>query len=188
MGWIDIVLAGYLVLGALYGLRRGLVWVGFSLVGYIVGVIVADHTSKSLTRLIASAMPLHRWVERYIPAAAAHIPGARVQAWHLAHSILALLVFLLIVGALEFVGRTVGAVASRGVSVFRITSMLNRIGGIAAGVIEHGVVAGLILTVLLAVPAVGQSSLSRSIQRAPLAATLIHTFQHIAKLPGGQYL
>ncbi len=188
MDWIDWVVAGYLLLGALYGLRRGLVWVGFSLVGYIAGVIVADHSSRALTRMITAAAPLHRWVERYIPAPAAHIPGARAQAWHLAHSILALLVFLLIVGALEFVGRTIGAVASQGVGLFRLTAVLNKIGGIAAGIVEHGVVAGLILSVLLAVPDLGHSAISRSIFHAPLAAALLSTFRHIAKIPGGQYL
>lgn len=188
MHWVDLVLAGYLILGALYGLRRGLVWVGFSLIGYIVGVVVADHTSRPLTRLIAAAVPVHRWVERYLPAAAAHVPGARLQAWHLADGIMALVVFLLIVGALEFVGRTVGTVASQGVRVFRVTSLLNRIGGIAIGVVEHGMVAGLLITLLLAIPAVGHSALGRSIHKAPIAVTLVSAFHRIAKIPGGLYL
>lgn len=188
MHWIDIVLAAYLVLGALYGLRRGLVWVGFSLIGYLVGIVVAEHSAKPLTRLVTAAIPVQQWVERYLPSPAAHIPGARIQAWHLAHTIMALVIFLVIVGAVEFVGRTIGTVASQGVRVFRFTALLNKIGGIAVGVLEHAVVAGLVITLLLTVPAIRHSPISRSIQRAPLAHTLIGAFHHIAKLPGGQYL
>lgn len=188
MHWLDLVIAAYLALGALYGLRRGLVWVGFSLIGYIVGVIVANHSSQSVTRLVTAALPLHHWVERYFPAAAAQVPGARLQAWNMAHTIVGLVVFLLIVGALEFVGRTVGTVASHGVHAFRLTSMLNRVGGIAIGIVEHGLVAGLVLSLLLAVPAVRQSAISRSLNGAPVASLLIHAFHHIAKVPGGLYL
>ena len=188
MHWLDLVLAGYLILGALYGLRRGLVWVGFSLLGYLVGIIVADHTAKPLTRLVTAAVPLHRWVDRYLPSPASHIPGARLEAWNLTHTILALVVFLVIVGALEFVGRTVGTVATQGVRVFRLTEVLNKIGGIAVGILEHALVAGLIMSLLLAVPAIRSSSVSRSINSAPMAHTLIGAFHHIAKLPGGQYL
>ena len=188
MHWLDLIIAAYLALGALYGLRRGLVWVGFSLIGYIVGVIVANHTSKPITHLVTAALPLHRWVDRYLPAAAAQVPGARAQAWNLTHAIVGLVVFLLIVGALEFVGRTIGTVASHGVRTFRLTSLLNRIGGIAIGVVEHALVAGLVLSLLLAVPAVRQSAISRSLHRAPVANLLIHAFHHIAKVPGGTYL
>ncbi len=188
MDWVDLVLLGYLVLGALYGLRRGLVWVGFSLAGYIAGVIVATHMDKRVTNLVVAAAPIRHWVGRYLPAPAAAIPGARMQAWHLAHAILGLVIFLLIIGALEFVGRTIGAVVSHGVSSFRLTSLLNRLGGIVAGLAEHGVVAGLILTLVLAVPAINHSSVSHAIHRAPLANTLMGLFGHIAKLPGGQYL
>lgn len=188
MDWVDLVLIGYLVLGALYGLRRGLVWVGFSLAGYIVGVLVADHMSKPLTKLVVTAAPIRRWVEHYLPAPAAAVPGARLQAWHLAHTLIGLIVFLVIVGALEFVGRTVGSAVSQGVSAFRVTSFLNRIGGVAVGVAEHGVVAGLILTLLMTVPALGHTSVSTEIHRAPLASSLMGWFGHIAKLPGGKYL
>ena len=110
MNWLNLAIAAYLVLGALYGFRRGLVWVGFSLVGYIVGFIVASHVSKPITRLISAAIPLHAWVDRYLPLAATRVPGARLQSWNFVHTIVGLVVFLLIVGALEFVGRTVGTV------------------------------------------------------------------------------
>lgn len=188
MGWVDLVLAGYLVLGALYGLRRGLVWVGFSLLGYIAGVMIAQRTAKPITQMIVAAAPLHKWVEKYLPTPASHIPGARLQAWHLAHTLVGLLVFLLIVGAVEFAGRSVGSVASQGVKVFRLTSLLNRLGGIVVGIAEHGVVAGLVLTLLMAVPAVSQSALSQSIHHATLADTLMSFFKHLSILPGGKYL
>lgn len=188
MDWVDLVLLGYLVLGALYGLRRGLVWVGFSLLGYIAGAIVAAHMYKRVTAVLVSAVPLRHWVERYLPAPASAIPGARLQAWHMAHTLIGLVIFLLIIGALEFVGRTIGSVISQGVSSFRPTAVINRVGGIVAGLAEHGAVAGLILTMLLAVPALSHSGLSRAVQQAPVAGTLMGLFGHIAKIPGGQYL
>ncbi|NMP20931.1 CvpA family protein [Sulfobacillus harzensis] len=188
MDWVDLVVLGYLLLGALYGLRRGLVWVGFSLAGYVVGAIVAAHMYKRVTKLVVSAAPIRHWVERYLPTPASAIPGARQEAWHLAHTLIGLLIFLLIIGALEFVGRTVGSVISQGVRAFRLTAFLNRLGGILAGIAEHGVVAGLILTLLLAVPAIDHSGLSQEIHHAPVARTLMGLFSRIAKIPGGQYL
>jgi len=188
MDWIDLGLIGYLILGAFYGLRRGLVWVGFSLVGYIVGVLVADRVAKPLTTLIVTAAPIHRWIGQYLPQAAARVPGARLDAWHLANSLVSLLVFLLVVGAAEFVGRTIGTVASQGVNVFRVTSFLNRILGVAVGLLEHGVVAGLVLSLALAIPAIGHSSVSQALHKAPLAGSLIGLFSRIAKVPGGRYL
>jgi len=188
MHWVDIVLFGYLILGAFYGLRRGLVWVGFSLVGYIAGVIVASRMSPSLTRFVTAAVPIRRWVERYLPAAAGSIQGARQQAWHTAEDLVTILVFILIVGALELVGRTVGSTISRSVSALRVTSFLNRLGGIGAGVLEHGMVAGLVLTLILAIPAVGQSSLSQSIHHAVVAQLLVEAFHRLGRIPVTQYL
>ncbi|MCL5116799.1 MAG: CvpA family protein [Firmicutes bacterium] len=188
MDWLDLVLLIYLALGALYGLRRGLVWVGFSLIGYIVGVLVAERMARPLTTLVVTAAPVKRWVEHYLPTPATAIAGARVQAWHLAHSLIGLLVFLLIIGAVEFVGRTVGSVVSQGVGTIRLASLLNRIGGIVVGLAEHGVVAGLVLTLLMTVPAIGHTPVSHAIHRAPLASTLMGLFHHLAKIPGGRYL
>lgn len=188
MDWIDIGLVGYLVMGVFYGLRRGLVWVGFSLLGYIAGVLIADHVAKPVTNMVVAAAPVRGWLDRYIPSVAAHVPGARLDAWNLAEGLISLLIFLIIVGAAEFVGRTVGAVASRGVSVFRMTALINRVGGVIAGLVEHGVVAGLILTLALGIPALAHSPISAALRRAPLAGTLIDIFKHVVRLPGGKYL
>lgn len=188
MAWVDWVLVAYLAFGALYGLRKGLVWVAFSLAGYIAGVIVASHTTGPLSRMITAAAPIHHWVERYLPSSAAAVPGARVEAWNLAYSLIGLILFLLIVGALEFVGRSVGSVASQGVKILPMAALLNRIGGIAAGVIEHGAVAALVLALLMAVPSVSHSPLGHSINDAPLAMTLTKWFHRVAKIPGMQYL
>lgn len=188
MDWIDLVLGGYLVVGALYGLRRGLIWVGFSLLGYVAGVVVAEHVSRQVTSIITAAAPIHRWVERYLPTPASAIPGARLEAWHMAQALIGLLVFLLIIGALEFVGRTIGAVLTQGVRVFRLTSLLNRIGGVIVGVLEHGVVAGLVLTLLFSLPAVARSNFGHAIHHAPLAGTVMGIFRHLGKIPGARYL
>jgi uncharacterized membrane protein required for colicin V production len=188
VNWIDVILLGYLFLGALYGLRRGLVWVGFSLIGFVVGLLVAERTNKSVTRLIVGAVPIRRWVNHYLPSPVTAISGARSQAWHLAHAAVGLVVFLLVVGGFELAGRLVGSMASRGVRVFRVTRFVNKLGGLVIGIVEHGVVAGLVLTLLLAVPALNHSDFSRMLRHASVAGTLLGAFRHLGKIPGSQYL
>ena len=188
MHWLDIVLAIYLILGALYGLRRGLVWVGFSLAGYIAGVLLANRISKPVARIVMAWPPLRHWIGRYMPSPAAHIAGIQMGAWTLFHRVLDLVVFLAIIGVMELVGRSVGAAVSHGVRSIRLAGAVDRLGGVVAGIVEHAAVAGLVLTLLLTVPAVHQSALGRSLHKAPVAGALIKAFRDIAKIPGGQYL
>ncbi len=188
MHWLNIVLAIYLVLGALYGLRRGLVWVGFSLLGYIAGVLLANRLANPVAKIILAWVPLRNWVGRYLAAPASHVPGIHLGAWSLIHRVLDLVVFLAIIGVMELVGRSLGAAISRGVHSLRLAGAVDRLGGIAAGVLEHAAVAALVMTLLLAVPAVHQSSLGRSLNQDPLAGVLVKAFKNVAKIPGGQYL
>ena len=85
-------------------------------------------------------------------------------------------------------GRLVGAMASRAVRLFRVTRFVNKLGGLVIGIVEHGVAAGLVLTLLLAVPALGHSGFSRTLRHASVADTLIGVFRHLGKFPGSQYL
>ena len=188
MRWLDIVLAIYLVLGALYGLRRGLIWVGFSLVGYIAGIILANHFAQPLAHTAMAWAPLKHWIGRYLPTSAARINGVGTGAWGLVAQVVDSVVFLAIIGVMELAGRSVGAMIGRGVRAIRLAAVVDTFGGVAAGVVEHAALAGLVMTLILSVPAIHQSSLARSLNKAPLAGILVRTFKDIVKLPGGQYL
>ncbi len=185
MDWIDVVVVAYVVIGALTGLRRGLVLVLFSLAGYIVGIALAAQFEGALTKTLLSVLPVKNWVAHFLPAPAANIPGATVQAYNLAHVILGLLVFLIIIGAAEFVGRLVGELATRILGTFKITGVLNKVGGGLAGLAEHGLVVGIIVTLILALPMIAHSPMAKDLHHAPLAMLLVGWFDHISRLGGG---
>lgn len=185
MDWIDLAVIAYIVIGAFSGLRRGLVLVLFSLAGYVVGVAIAAHYQKYATSLLMSSLPVGRWVGHLLPAPAAHVPGAHLEAVHLAQVIIGLLVFLLIIGATEFVGRLIGEVITRAIGSFKVTGLLNKVGGGLAGLAEHGVVVGIVLTVVLTLPMIAHSPISRELHRAPLAMMFVGWFGHISRMGGG---
>lgn len=188
MDWVDIVIGGYLVLGIFSGLRRGLMIVLFSLAGYILGVVLASHYDAPLSTMLMGQLPLNAWVHHFIPAPALASPGSTKAAFHLIRVLIGLIVFLLVIGVVELIGRWIGQVLTRIITVFRITGVLNRLGGGVVGLAEHGVVVGVVLTVVMALPMLSHSVLSREITHAPLASTLILLFGHVAKLPGGTFL
>lgn len=188
MDWIDLAVIAYIIIGAFNGLRRGLVLVLFSLAGYVVGVALAARYQKYTTHLLMASLPIAKWTAHVLPAPAAHIPGAHLEALHLAQVIVGLLVFLLIIGATEFVGRLIGEVITRLIGTFKVTGMLNKVGGGLAGLAEHGVVVGIVLTVVLALPMIAHSPIARDLHRAPLAMTFVGWFGHISRLGGGSFL
>ena len=188
MDWIDLAVIAYIIIGAFSGLRRGLVLVLFSLAGYVVGVALAARYQKYTTHLLMASLPIAQWTAHLLPAPAAHIPGAHLEALHLAQVIVGLLVFLLIIGATEFVGRLIGEVITRLIGTFKVTGALNKVGGGLAGLAEHGVVVGIVLTVVLALPMIAHSPIARDLHRAPLAMTFVGWFGHISRLGGGSFL
>ncbi len=185
MDWIDVVVVGYVVIGALTGLRRGLVLVLFSLAGYVAGIAIAARFGGTLTQTLLSALPVKKWVAHFLPAPAANVPGATVQAYNLAHIFLALLVFLLVIGAAEFVGRLAGEFATHILRAFKITGALNKLGGGLAGLAEHSLVAGLVLTIILAFPMIAHSPMGKDLHHAPIAMLLVGWFNHLSRLGGG---
>lgn len=185
MDWIDVVVVAYVVIGALTGLRRGLVLVLFSLAGYVAGVAIAARFGGSLTKTLLSVLPVKKWVAHFLPAPAASVPGATVQAYNLAHIILSLLVFLLVIGAAEFVGRLCGEFVTHILRTFKITGALNKLGGGLAGLAEHSLVAGIVLTVILAFPMIAHSPMGKDLHHAPIAMLLVGWFNHLSRLGGG---
>lgn len=188
MDWVDIVILAYIFIGAISGLRRGLVMVLFSLAGYVVGVFLAIRYQTPLTAVLLAQLPVSNWIHHLLPVPAATVPGASLEAHRMIHSLVALLVFLVVIGAAELAGRLVGSTVTRMVKVFRVTGALNSIGGSLAGVAEHGVMVGLVLTMVLAYPALSHSPITTLIHRAPLASLLAGWMGHLAKIPGGTFL
>lgn len=188
MNWVDIIIVAYIFLGALSGLRRGLVLVLFSLAGYVAGVLIAERYQGMLTTLVLAKVPVSSWLARWLPVPALDVPGAQHQAANLAHTLTALVVFLLVVGLTEYAGRLVGQMVTRMVRSFRVTGFVNSLGGGVAGLAEHGVVVGLVLTLVSALPMLAHSPLFYTLHRDPLAMTLMGWFGHIVKLPGGTFL
>lgn len=184
---MDIAVGGYMIWGALYGLRRGMLFVVFSLLGYIAGVEVATHSQHRLTNLVLSDASVKHWLGRLAATPAMALPGSRIQATQWIDGLVGLLVFLMIIGIAELIGRMVGGVFTRMVGVFRITGALNRVGGLLAGVAEHAVVAGLLLSLMLSVPVLSHH-FGHTIHRAPLAGMVLGWFGHIARIPGGKFL
>ncbi len=185
MDWIDLVVIAYIVIGAFSGLRRGLILVLFSLAGYVVGVALAAHYQKYATTILMSSLPIGKWVAHMLPAPATHVPGAHQDALHLAHVIIGILVFLLIIGLAEFVGRIIGEVITRVIGTFKVTGMLNKVGGGLAGLFEHGLVVGIVATIVLALPMISHSAFSHALHKAPLAMMFVGWFGHISRLGGG---
>ncbi|MCL4493242.1 MAG: CvpA family protein [Firmicutes bacterium] len=188
MRWIDIAILLYIAIGAVSGLRRGLVTVLFTLFGYIVGILLAIRYQAYLTQSLMSVLPISRWTRRLLPRPASSVPGYTIQADNLVHVLLALLVFLLIVGAVEFLGRLAGQFLTRVIKTLRITGLLNNIGGAVAGLAEHGILVGLLVTLVMALPLLSHSSLSMALRHDKLVMALAGIFGHIAKLPGGTFL
>jgi len=187
-GWINASLALYLLLGAWYGLRRGLVSVVFSVLGYVVGLVLASHEEARLTRWLLRQPTIHRTVFHLIPQAATTIPSVHRQALHLIQSLMAFVVFLLLVGLAEGLGRVIGQIISRTVHSFRVTGLVDRVGGVVAGLFEHGIVAGLVMVLILTVPVFAHTPLLGAIHKAPLASWLVSWVGRLAKIPGGLYL
>ncbi len=188
MRWIDIAIVLYIAFGAVSGLKRGLVTVLFTLFGYIIGILLAIRFQGYLTQALMSALPISRWTRQLLPGPASTVPGYTIQANNLVHMLLALLVFLAIVGAVEFLGRLLGEFLTRVIKTLRITGLLNNIGGAIAGLAEHGILVGLLVTLIMALPLLNHSTLSTALRHDRLVMALAGIFGHIAKLPGGTFL
>ncbi|PSR35991.1 MAG: colicin V synthesis protein [Sulfobacillus thermosulfidooxidans] len=188
MRWVDIAILLYIAVGAVSGIRRGLITVLFSLAGYVMGIIVAAQYQAGLTQTLMASLPVTTWARRLLPGPAASVPGYTLQADDLIHTLVALLVFLVIVGAIEFLGRLLGEFLTRIVKTLKVTGFLNKVGGAAAGLAEHGVLVGLVITLLFALPIFQHSPITNDMRHDALVMALRGWFGHLAKLPGGTFL
>ncbi len=188
MNWVSIVILGYMGLGALSGLRRGLSLVAFSVAGYVVGILVATRYQHVIVASIMKALPIQHWVNRYVPLASSNLGGVHQTTDRWLLSVLGVVVFLLVIAVVESIGRSIGSGASHVVKSFRLTGFLNGIGGLAAGVVEHGLVACLILGLLVSFPLLSHTPLVLALNRNALVAMLVGWYHRISLTPAGKWL
>ncbi len=186
--WVDLAILLYIAIGAFSGIRRGLVTVLFSLAGYIIGIVIAAQYQSALTLALMSALPITKWMRHILPSPATSVPGYTLQADDMIHTLVALLIFIVIVGLVEFIGRMIGESLTRIVRTFRITGFFNTVGGAVAGLAENGLLIGLVITLVFALPVLDHSIIHTELHHDELAMALAGWFGHIAKLPGGTFL
>jgi uncharacterized membrane protein required for colicin V production len=186
--WLTILIVIYLALGAISGWRRGLVLVAFSVVGYIAGLWLASRYQARLTALLFSGLPVGRWVRAAVPVSAASIPGAQLEAMRLAHTLVALLAFLVILGGAELLARTVGQAVTGVVKHVILVRSVNTLGGLVAGLVENAVLTGLVLGLVLALPFVAHSAIADTIVKTPLAQDLVRWVGLLVHWPERRWL
>lgn len=178
--WLAIAVLIYMLLGAFSGWRRGLILVGLSLGGYVVGVLLASQYQAQVTTMLMASLPINRWVRQIVPAPALSVPAAVAQSTQLAHMLLGVLVFLLIVGGTEMIARLVGESLTRVVGSIRVLSGLNSLGGLAGGFAENALVTGLVLGLLLSLPPLAHTPIDAFVRQTPLAYDLAQWVGHLA--------
>lgn len=188
MSWVTIVILVYLFLGAISGYRRGLMVVAFSLAGYLVGVLLAMHYKTAATQELLAVLPVHQWIAQIVPAPAKQVAGTTQQAYQLAQQLAGILVFLVIVGLTEYVGRLIGQFFTRFARALKITDSLNAVGGMAIGVVEHAALVALILTLMMGFPLIHQSPLGHLIQKNSMTTQMVAWFSHLNKSGNGWWL
>jgi uncharacterized membrane protein required for colicin V production len=186
--WLSVAVLAYIVLGAISGWRRGVILVAFSLAGYLVGLVVAARYQPAITNAVLRALPIDRWLASAFASPAIRSPGTIPAAEGLAHLLVAVLVFLLVVGIVEMVARAIGEGLTRVVHVVPLVGGLNRLAGLAGGLVENAAVAGLILGLVLSLPPVAHSPLAPVIRHTPLAYDLARAMGRLANWPAQNWL
>jgi uncharacterized membrane protein required for colicin V production len=161
--WLTAALLVYLLWGALTGWRRGLVLVGMSLVGYVVGVSLALHDGPRWTAAVARALRLGHLVAQFAPLPVGGHPV------HAAMVATARAVLVAAEWAAGLVGRVVTAVVRR----LPLIRGLNGLGGLAGGLLEHALVAGIVLGLAISVPFVAQGPIGTVVRSTPAAHDLV---------------
>lgn len=183
MAWVNYVILGYCAIGLFSGLRRGLLQVGFSLAGYLVGILLASKYQVQATARVLKQVPIQSWVNHVLPAPVAATAAIHAPTEALVHSLVAILIFLAIVGIVEAVGRMVGTSLTQVARGFRVTGSLNQLGGAAAGMAEHVLIIGLAISVLSGVPFLSDTPLMEAVHRSMLAGTITTWYSHWVKIP-----
>jgi uncharacterized membrane protein required for colicin V production len=188
LNWLTIAVLVYLALGALSGWRRGVVLVAFSLAGYLAGLALAARYQSTLTAALMRTLPVDRWLATAFASPALQSPGALPAAENLAHLLIAVLVFLLMVGAVELIARMIGEGLTRAIHYLPLVGSANRLAGLAGGLIENAAVAGLVLGLVLSLPPVAHTPIAPAIRHTPLAYDLAQWMGRLANWPAQHWL
>ena len=119
MNWLDIVLLVILAAGGYYGLKTGLITAGFTVVGVVVGVLLAGQLSDDVGERLTDSIS-NDTVVTFISYAV--IIGAVVAAAWVSGGILRKLISILFLG------------------------WVDRLGGIALGVVAGAAISGALIT------------------------------------------
>lgn len=175
LNWLSLAVILFLALGAVAGWRRGFVAVATSVIGYVIGLVLAAHFQAGITRYIAKLLPLRQWALGLLPkqgiAVAPHMLADTV-AW--ARMVLAVLVFLLILIIVERIARLIGRSVTELVRRIPIVRTANTLGGIVGGLLENMLVVGIVLGLLLTLPLIKSGAVGAAVRQSPVSVTLVH--------------
>lgn len=175
LNWLSLLVLLYLVLGAFAGWRRGLVLVAASVIGYIIGLVVAAHVQAGITRWLARVLPLKQWAALVVPhqgVAASARSISDVVAW--SHMALAVVVFLLILMLVGGAIRALGQAVTGLVRQIPLVRSANTVGGAAGGVVENMLIVGVILGLLLTLPLIQHGAVAVVVRQSPISVDLVH--------------
>ncbi|MDA8198098.1 MAG: CvpA family protein [Thermaerobacter sp.] len=181
LNWLSLLVFLYLLLGALAGWRRGLVLVAASVIGYIIGLVVAAHVQSSITRWLAGVLPFKQWAALVVPRqgvlANAH-SVADVVGW--SHMVLGVLVFLIILMLIAGAVRALGQAVTGVVRQIPLVRSANTVGGVVGGVVENMLIVGVILGLLLTLPLIQHGPVAMVVRQSPISVDLVHWVGRLA--------
>jgi uncharacterized membrane protein required for colicin V production len=188
VSWVSVCILGYMGLGALSGLRRGLVLVAFSVAGYVAGLFAASRYDEVIVTRLVHWRPFAHWINRHVGSSTHGLVGRNVVHAHWLHAVLGVLVFLVVIAVAEGVGRAIGQTANQAVRGFRLTGFFNRVGGLAAGAIENGLVASVILGLLLTFPLLQHVGWVNRLDRNSVVGLMLTWYHRLSLSPAGRLL
>jgi uncharacterized membrane protein required for colicin V production len=175
LNWLSLAVLLYLALGAVAGWRRGFVAVATSVIGYIVGLLLAAHFQAGITRDIARLLPLRQWAMAVLPKQGLAVAPrllADTVAW--SRMVLAVLVFLIILVVVERVALALGRGITDLVRRIPVVRTANTLGGLVGGLVENMLVVGVVLGLLITLPLIKSGAVGLAVRQSPLSVTLVH--------------
>jgi len=189
LNWLSLAVFLYLVLGALAGWRRGLVLVGTSVVGYIIGLVAAAHFQADITRAVVAALPLQQWALALLPRQGLAVdPALLASTLSWVHMLLAVLVFLLILMVVEGAARLIGQSITDVVRAIPVVRSANTLGGLAGGLIENMLVVGVVLGLLVTLPLIAHGPIAAAVRQSPISVDLVNWVGRLAPWKAERWL
>jgi membrane protein required for colicin V production len=119
MNWLDIVLLVILAGGGYYGLKTGLITAGFTVVGVVVGIILAGQLSDDV--------------------------GERITDSISNDTVVTIISYAIIIGAVVVIARVSGSILRKVISMLFL-GWADKLGGLALGVVAGAAISGALIT------------------------------------------